>query len=137
MAKRKKAKPSAKKRPAAIRHVPSQNRDVQVETVDRPNPYFKPEYPESHTNVRSARVTVNLSESTITRLHSRGRIDDAQAEAGLRVRAYYERLAIALRSSSASLERIDGGGSGDVFTEARAVMPAGNSAGPARRWSVT
>ena len=56
-------------------------------------------------------VTVNLAESPLTWLHSRGHLDDRQFDAGERLRADYERAQL---SPSVTMRwdpvRVDGGG---------------------------
>lgn len=60
---------------------------------------------------RSARnVTVNLAESPLSWLGARGLIDARQIEAGERLRADYERAAIAPLVTMRWTARVDGGG---------------------------
>ena len=62
-------------------------------------------------------VTVNLGESPLTWLHSRGHLTDRQFDAGERLRADYERAQLA---PSITMRwdpvRVDGGGGGDGLT---------------------
>ena len=57
------------------------------------------------------RVTVNLAESPLTWLHSRGHLSDAQFDAGERLRADWERAAIAPGITMRwDVVRVNGGG---------------------------
>ena len=57
------------------------------------------------------RVTVNLAESALTWLHSRGHLSDAQFDAGERLRADWERAAIAPGITMRwDVVRVNGGG---------------------------
>ena len=64
---------------------------------------------------RGARsVTVNLAESPLGWLRSRGLVDARQFEAGERLRADYERACIAPRTTMAWSVRVDGGAGGAI-----------------------
>ena len=71
-------------------------------------------------------VTVNLAESPLTWLHSRGHLDDRQFDAGERLRADYERAQL---SPSVTMRwdpvRVDcGGGQGDGLTPSERQLAA-------------
>lgn len=69
-------------------------------------------------------VTMNLGESPLTWLHSRGHLDDRQFDAGERLRADYERAQL---SPSVTMRwdpvRVDGGG-GDGLTPSERQLAA-------------
>lgn len=71
---------------------------------------------------RTRSVTVNVSESPLSWLHSRGHIDDRQFDAGERLRLDYERAQI---SPSITMNwnpvRVDGGGGGDLTPSERQI----------------
>ncbi len=71
---------------------------------------------------RTRSVTVNVSESPLSWLHSRGHIDDRQFDAGERLRLDYERAQI---SPSITMNwnpvRVDGGGGGDLTSSERQI----------------
>ncbi|MEZ5679975.1 MAG: DUF6456 domain-containing protein [Erythrobacter sp.] len=77
----------------------------------------------AHRKRRS--VTVNLAESPLTWLHSRGHLSDRQFDAGERLRADYER---AQMSPSVTMRwdpvRVDGGGGGDGLTPSERQLAA-------------
>lgn len=77
---------------------------------------------EPHKQRRS--VTVNLAESPLTWLHSRGHLSDRQFDAGERLRADYERAQL---SPSVTMRwdpvRVDGGG-GDGLTPSERQIAA-------------
>lgn len=70
-------------------------------------------------------VTVNLAESPLTWLHSRGHLSDRQYDAGERLRADYERAQMA---PSITMRwdpiRVDGGGGGDGLTPSERQVAA-------------
>ena len=70
-------------------------------------------------------VTVNLGESPLTWLHSRGHLTDRQFDAGERLRADYERAQL---SPSITMRwdpvRVDGGGGGDGLTTSERQIAA-------------
>lgn len=70
-------------------------------------------------------VTVNLGESPLTWLHSRGHLTDRQFDAGERLRADYERAQLA---PSITMRwdpvRVDGGGGGDGLTTSERQIAA-------------
>lgn len=63
---------------------------------------------------RRRRVTVNLAESPLGWLRTRGRVDARQFEAGERLRADYERAALAPSVTMRWSARVDGGGAGGL-----------------------
>lgn len=64
------------------------------------------------------RARVNLAEHPLELMRARGRIDDAQYEAGVRFRAIYERATIGGGGGiDPSRIRVDGGTRGDAFTD--------------------
>jgi hypothetical protein len=73
---------------------------------------------------RARSVTMNLGESPLTWLHSRGHLDDRQFDAGERLRADYERAQL---SPSVTMRwdpvRVDGGG-GDGLTPSERQIAA-------------
>ncbi|QPC99668.1 DUF6456 domain-containing protein [Qipengyuania soli] len=77
---------------------------------------------EAHRRRRS--VTVNLAESPLTWLHSRGHLSDRQFDAGERLRSDYERAQL---SPSVTMRwdpvRVDGGG-GDGLTPSERQIAA-------------
>ena len=76
------------------------------------------------TRARRRSVTVNLAESPLTWLHSRGHLSDRQFDAGERLRAGYERAQL---SPSVTMRwdpvRVDGGG-GDGLTPSERQLSA-------------
>ena len=70
-------------------------------------------------------VTVNLGESPLSWLHSRGHLTDRQFDAGERLRADYERAQLA---PSITMRwdpvRVDGGGGGDGLTTSERQIAA-------------
>ncbi|MDG6080282.1 hypothetical protein E3U23_13900 [Erythrobacter litoralis] len=71
---------------------------------------------------RARSVTVNVGESPLTWLHSRGHIDDRQLDAGERLRLDYERAQLAPSiTMSWNPVRVDGGGGGDLTPSERQV----------------
>ena len=74
---------------------------------------------------RKRTVTVNVGESPLTWLHSRGHLDDRQFDAGERLRADYERAQL---SPSVTMRwdpvRVDGGGAGDGLTPSERQLAA-------------
>ncbi|MBX7526400.1 DUF6456 domain-containing protein [Qipengyuania vesicularis] len=74
---------------------------------------------------RQRTVTVNVGESPLTWLHSRGHLDDRQFDAGERLRADYERTQL---SPSVTMRwdpvRVDGGGAGDGLTPSERQLAA-------------
>ena len=70
-------------------------------------------------------VTVNLGESPLTWLHSRGHLTERQFDAGERLRADYERAQL---SPSITMRwdpvRVDGGGGGDGLTTSERQIAA-------------
>lgn len=76
------------------------------------------------TRTRRRSVTVNLAESPLTWLHSRGLLSDRQFDAGERLRADYEHAQL---SPSVTMRwdpvRVDGGG-GDGLTPTERQMSA-------------
>lgn len=72
---------------------------------------------------RGRRVTVNLGESPLGWLRSRGLVDARQVEAGERLRADYERAALAPSVTMNWAARIDGGG-GDSLDPTLAQIAA-------------
>ena len=69
------------------------------------------------------RVTVNLGESPLGWLRSRGLVDARQVEAGERLRADYERAALAPSVTMNWTARVDGGG-GDSLDPTLAQIAA-------------
>ena len=66
---------------------------------------------------RKRSVTVNVGESPISWLHSRGHLDDRQFDAGERLRFDYERAQLAPSiTMSWNPVRVDGGAGGDRLT---------------------
>ena len=71
---------------------------------------------------RKRSVTVNVGESPISWLHSRGHIDDRQRDAGERLRLDYERAQLSPNiTMSWNPVRVDGGGSSDLTPSERQV----------------
>lgn len=70
-------------------------------------------------------VTVNLGESPLTWLHSRGHLDARQFDAGERLRSDYEKAQL---SPSVTMRwdpiRVDGGGGGDGLTPSERQLAA-------------
>ena len=70
-------------------------------------------------------VTMNVGESPLTWLHSRGHLDDRQFDAGERLRADYERAQL---SPSVTMRwdpvRVDGGGGGGDLTPSERQLAA-------------
>lgn len=63
-------------------------------------------------------ATVNVRESSIDHMHSRGRIDQAQKEAGDRFRKLWERAAVGRNQAmDTTKEPVDGGGIGDPISD--------------------
>ncbi|UVO50317.1 DUF6456 domain-containing protein [Sphingomonas sp. SUN019] len=77
----------------------------------------------SAKGVRGRSVTVNLAESPLGWLRSRGLVDARQFEAGERLRGDYERASIAPRVTMSWTARVDGGG-GDGLTPGEAQVAA-------------
>jgi len=103
-----KAEKRAKRRPAAHKAPAYRSKVVEGErVVDDP---FEPGV--------KMRARVNLAEHPLELMRARGRIDDAQYEAGVRFRAIYERAAIGGGGGvDPSRIRVDGGAPGDAFTD--------------------
>ncbi|QPB21336.1 hypothetical protein [Rhizobium sp. 007] len=83
-----------------------------------PNPYFSRAHPADSANPRKIAAVVNIRESAITTLASRGVLDAAQVAAADRVRALFE--AMGGKGASAidyGREHVDGGKVRDPITE--------------------
>lgn len=103
------AAPSKQQRKAITRgEVGNLKSDVHVHRV--PNPYYVPNHAGASWNPQKISAFVNIRESAIGTLYSRGHIDDAQWAAAGRFRQYWERSgakgAIAIDYGR---ERVDGG----------------------------
>ncbi len=72
---------------------------------------------------RGRTVTVNLAESPLGWLRSRGLVDDRQFEAGERLRGDYETASLAPRVTMRWAARVDGGG-GEALDPAMAQIAA-------------
>lgn len=73
---------------------------------------------------RGRSVTVNLAESPLTWLASRGLLDARQVEAGERLRRDHETASIAPSVTMRWTARVDGGGSGDRLDPTGAQIAA-------------
>ena len=70
-------------------------------------------------------VTVNLGESPLTWLHSRGHLDARQFDAGERLRSDYEKAQLSpLVTMRWDPVRVDGGGGGDGLTPSERQLAA-------------
>lgn len=67
-------------------------------------------------------VTVNLAESPLGWLRSRGMVDARQFEAGERLRDDYERAQVAPRTTMHWAARVDGGGGGGLDPAAAQIV---------------
>lgn len=97
---------------------------MQRELVERELTEVGPKH-DGSSKGRKRTVTVNVGESPLTWLHSRGHLDDRQFDAGERLRADYERAQL---SPSVTMRwepvRVDGGGAGDGLTPSERQLAA-------------
>ncbi len=77
------------------------------------NPYYSPAHDGEASNPRTVPAIINLKESAITMLASRGRIDAAQLTAATRFRALWEAMCRSTRAIDYGREPVDGGGRAD------------------------
>lgn len=103
--------PSKRKlRPAADPH-----RTLRAVTVD--NPYYSRAHAGDATNPRVIPAIINIKESAITMLYSRGRLDDAQLAAATKFRALWETVCRGTRAIDYGREPVDGGRLADPIGE--------------------
>lgn len=65
---------------------------AEVRTAEMPNPYFAPEHREDSTNPKTIDAYVNIRESAVETLYSRGVLDRAQKRAADRFRSTWEAM---------------------------------------------
>ncbi|MDW9618322.1 hypothetical protein GOB49_13605 [Sinorhizobium meliloti] len=91
---------------------------TKLRPVEVPNPYFSRAHPPGPTNPRRIPAVVNVRESAVTTLASRGVLDAAQVAAADRFRTLYE--AIGGKGAGAidyGREHVDGGKAREPITE--------------------
>ena len=82
---------------------------VQTRKAMVENPYFQPEHPESSTNPVKSQANINVRESAVETLYSRGFLGKAQKKAADRVRELWEAAGGKTGSLDYTLDRVDGG----------------------------
>ena len=94
---------------------------MKRELVDRELTVVGPRKAEG-VSARRRSVTINLGESAITWLHSRGHLTDRQFDAGERLRADYERAQLPARTTMRwEPVRVDGGGRDNLTGSERQI----------------
>lgn len=110
---------------------------VEIAVIEVDDPYFDPKTPESRSNPRKMKATINARESYAMWLYARRHIDHAELLAAKRIRGAWERLGGAgARAIDYSRERVDGGAapqtiSDDHLLAARILKDALSTLGPA------
>ncbi|TCA70487.1 hypothetical protein [Rhizobium leguminosarum] len=99
--------------PAPSKRTPSSDPHRSLRAVTIPNPYYSPAHHDEAGNPRTVPAIVNLKESAVTMLASRGRIDAAQLAAATRFRALWEAMCRSTRAIDYSREPVDGAGRAD------------------------
>ncbi|PKA39663.1 hypothetical protein CWR43_30830 [Rhizobium sullae] len=82
-----------------------------------PNPYFSRAHREDATNPRTIPAIINIKESAVVMLYSRGRLDDAQFAAASKFRALWEAVCRSTRAIDYGREPVDGGRRADPIGE--------------------
>lgn len=82
---------------------------VQARKTMVDNPYFQPEHPESASNPIKTQVSINVRESAVETLYSRGFLGKAQKKAADRVRELWEATGGKTGSLDYTSDRVDGG----------------------------
>lgn len=102
-------KPQSKHK-AMLRSVGGGNVKAELVMTEVENPYFQRDHPVGPTNPKSITVPVNIRESAISVLASKGAINEAQAAAAVQFRSLYETMGGAgARSINWLNEVVDGG----------------------------
>ncbi|MDX6000911.1 MULTISPECIES: hypothetical protein [Rhizobium] len=99
--------------PVSSKRTPSSDPHRSLRAVTITNPYYSPAHDGEASNPRTVPAIVNLKESAITMLASRGRIDAAQLAAATRFRALWEAVCRSTRGIDYGREPVDGGGQAD------------------------
>ncbi len=100
----------SKRKPAADPH-----RSLRAVTVE--NPFYSRAHSGDRTNPRVIPAIINIKESAITMLYSRGRLDDAQLAAASKFRALWEAVCRGTRAIDYGREPVDGGKRADPISE--------------------
>ncbi|WP_237352972.1 MULTISPECIES: hypothetical protein [unclassified Rhizobium] len=95
------------------KRTPSSDPHRSLRAVTVANPYYTPAHDGEAGNPRTIPAIVNIRESAITMLASRGRIDAAQLAAATRFRALWEAMCRSTRAIDYGREPVDGGGHAD------------------------
>ncbi|MGO6704704.1 hypothetical protein [Rhizobium ruizarguesonis] len=102
--------------PAPSKRTPSSDPHRSLRAVTIPNPYYSPAHDDEAGNPRTVPAIVNIRESAVTMLASRGRIDAAQLAAATRFRALWEAMSRSTRAIDYGREPVDGGGHADPIS---------------------
>ncbi|NKM56371.1 hypothetical protein GFL21_17920 [Rhizobium anhuiense] len=99
--------------PAPSKRTPTSDPHRCLRAMTVANPYYSPSHDGEAGNPRTIPAIVNIRESAITMLASRGRIDAAQLAAATRFRALWEAMCRSTRAIDYGREPVDGGGHAD------------------------
>jgi len=99
--------------PAPSKKTPSSDPHRSLRAVTVANPYYTPAHDGEAGNPLTVPAIINIRESAITMLASRGRIDAAQFAAATRFRALWEAICRSMRAIDYGQEPVDGGGRAD------------------------
>lgn len=102
--------------PAPSKRTPSSDPHRSLRAVTVTNPYHTPAHDGEAGNPRTIPAIINIKESAITMLASRGRIDAAQLAAATRFRAMWEAMCRSTRAIDYGREPVDGGGHADPIS---------------------
>jgi hypothetical protein len=91
------------------------HRQAELASVNVQNPYFSAAHEISLGNPTHTSAAVNVRESAITSLASRGLVEEHMVQAATRFRRHYEALQGYPGRSSGFHERVDGGRNPDGF----------------------
>ena len=110
---------------------------MEIAVIEVDDPYFDPKTPESRSNPRKMKATINARESYAMWLYARRHIDKAELKAASRIRRSWERLGGAgAKAIDYTSERVDGGQIAQTITDdhleaARDLRAAAAVLGPA------
>ncbi|TAT82481.1 hypothetical protein [Rhizobium ruizarguesonis] len=102
--------------PVTSKRTPSSDPHRSLRAVTIANPYYSSTHDGEAGNPRTVPAIINLKESAITMLASRGRIDAAQLAAATRFRALWEAVCRGTRAIDYGREPVDGGGHADPIS---------------------
>ncbi|MGR9135653.1 hypothetical protein [Rhizobium leguminosarum] len=99
--------------PVSSKRTPSSDPNRALRAVTVANPFYSPAHDGDVSNPRTIPAIINIRESAVTMLASRGRIDAAQLAAATRFRALWEAMCRSTRAIDYGREPVDGGGRAD------------------------